>query len=162
MAPAYIEMVHPMAQPISAHGKASRDHARQGVDPSSRTPHDHPMENRIANLEKHAAETRDRLIRIETTLEHTATAASVAALEARLVSHVDAGLARVDGDLARLEGRLESGLSSVRCELRQEMAGMKVELLTALSNVRSDLIKWSATMMLAVATLAFTAARFIH
>ncbi|MGN6480160.1 hypothetical protein [Luteibacter sp.] len=109
------------------------------------------MENRIASLEHHAAETRDRLIRIETTLEHTATAESVAALEVRLAA------------------RLESGLGAVKSELRQEMAEIKVELLTAMGsvradmgNMRSDLIKWSATMMLAVATLAFSAARFIH
>jgi hypothetical protein len=158
MAPAHFEMVRPMTRPIPTHAKASRGRALRRVDPPLGTAHDDAMENRIASLEHHAAETRDRLIRIETTLEHTATAESVAALEVRLAA------------------RLETGLGAVKSELRQEIAEIKVELLTAMGsvrsdmgnmrsdmgNMRSDLFKWSATMLLAVATLAFSAARFIH
>lgn len=128
------------------------------LDPAATQDDDPPMQERIKRLEDHAVETRERLIRIETTLEHVATTSALAAQSAR-----------IDG----MGCELRREMAGIKSELRQEMAEMKSDLVTAMGEmqvglikhmegIRSDLMRWFITVALALAALAFTAARIIH
>jgi ribosome-interacting GTPase 1 len=143
---------------MSLHDSHSRTSPWCKLDPAATQDDDPPMQERIKRLEDHAVETRDRLIRIETTLEHVATTSALAAQSARMEG-------------MRCELRQE--MAEMKSELRQEMGGMKSDLVTAMGEmqvglikhmegIRSDLMRWFITVALALAALAFSAARFIH
>ncbi|UPG88859.1 CCDC90 family protein [Luteibacter aegosomaticola] len=161
------------------------------LDPAATQDDDPPMQERIKRLEDHAVETRERLIRIETTLEHVATTSALAAQSARMegmgcelrqemagikseLRQEMAGMkSELRQEMAEMKSELRQEMAEMKSDLRQEMGGMKSDLVTAMGEmqvglikhmegIRSDLMRWFITVALALAALAFTAARFIH
>jgi uncharacterized protein (DUF305 family) len=141
---------------------------------------DLPMHERIKRLEDHAADARDRLIRIETTLEHVATAAALSAQGARM-DEIGCELRKETANLgcelrqemAEMKTELRQEMAEMKTELRQEMAEMKSDLLTAMhemhvglikhmEGIRSDLTRWFITVAVTLAGVAFAAARYIR
>ncbi|HEY4093748.1 MAG TPA: hypothetical protein VGN46_19745 [Luteibacter sp.] len=108
------------------------------------------MDNRIRNLETHAVETRDRLTRIETTLEHVATVDALATHSVELRK-----------EISDSKSELRKEMGDMKSELVKAMGDMNISLIKHMESIRSDLMKWFVAVALALAALAFTAAKYV-
>lgn len=94
------------------------------------------MEARVAVLEKSSLETREALIRVEARLDN---------IEQNMATKID--IAEMKTNMA---------------DMKASMADMKTELRTAMAEGFTSQTKWSISTAVALAVIAFTAAKFIH
>jgi hypothetical protein len=169
---------------IAMRHKHFRTTPPRALDHSGANTHIRTMHKRLNTLENHANDTRDRLARIETTLEFVATAQATAVTKEDL---------RKDTAVTRAELRKE--MADMKVELRQDMADMKVglqreiadsnialrtqieaskydlvramgdmntSLVKHMETMRHDLMKWSAALVFAMAGLMLAVMQAAH
>ncbi|MGA7436780.1 MAG: hypothetical protein WBW32_01485 [Luteibacter sp.] len=119
------------------------------------------MDNRIRNLETHAVETRDRLTRIETTLEHVATVEALATHSVELRKEISDSKSELRKEIADSKSELRKEMGDMKSELVKAMGDMNISLIKHMESIRSDLMKWFVAVALALAALAFTAAKYV-
>lgn len=109
------------------------------------------MDNQIEKLEEFAADTKERLVRLETRTEamaaNMATKADIARLEARL----DALAAVQRADMARLETRIEN-----------EVARLDARIDAAVARLEAALLKWFIGITATMAGLLIAAVQLVR
>jgi ribosome-interacting GTPase 1 len=139
-----------MNQQTLKQGSDSCERSVRFVDRAPPTGQAQSMDNRIRNLETHAVETRDRLTRIETTLEHVATVDALATHSVELRK-----------EISDSKSELRKEMGDMKSELVKAMGDMNISLIKHMESIRSDLMKWFVAVALALAALAFTAAKYV-
>jgi predicted nucleic acid-binding Zn-ribbon protein len=94
---------------------------------------------RVSILESARLETRDRLARIETRLEATATKADLADLKGELKTDMAALRGELKGEMAEMKAELKSEMAEMKIGLRSEMAALGGELRGEMSAMSGEL-----------------------
>jgi chromosome segregation ATPase len=121
------------------------------------------MEARIARIESDVGHIRETLTAQAESInelrgEMKAANKSIAGLDGKIASLEG----KLDGKIASLEGKLDGRIASLESKLEGKIDTLREQTKALINGLETRMMRWIITTMIAMTTLAFAVAKFVH